>query len=199
MASYTETLKRVMDGDFEDATDAERDSAVQDVIRVCSVAAGAIAFQPIPLLDFALISPIQIGMVQAIGRVRGYGRLDERTILEMLSTFGASIVAQNAIMAAASFVPLLGWVIKISMAYALTWAIGEVSDHYFKTGRGATPEELRGMFKRVYKEKKAEKESSNKRNSTLKERLEQLKEAYADGLLTEEEFQRKKEEMLSDF
>ena len=38
-----------------------------------------------------------------------------------------------------------------------------------------------------------------RREFTLKRKLEQLKEAYASGLLTEEEFARKKEEVLKDF
>ena len=48
-------------------------------------------------------------------------------VSEILSTLGASIIAQNVIMAAAKLIPFLGWLITISMAYALTYAIGEAS------------------------------------------------------------------------
>lgn len=198
MASYLETLRRVMDGDYEHASQAEKDAAIRDVIQVCSIAAAAVTVQPVPLLDTALITPIQIGMVQAIGRVHGY-RLDRKSILEILGTFGASLVAQNVIMAAAKLIPFAGALITISMAYALTWAIGEVSDHYFRNGRGVPESELRDMFKRVYEQKKAEKQAQNKGNDTLKDKLEQLKKAYEACLLTEEEFARKKEELLRSF
>ncbi|MBI2394770.1 MAG: DUF697 domain-containing protein [Deltaproteobacteria bacterium] len=198
MAKYLETLRRVMDGDYEHASKEEKDAAVHDVIQVCSIAAAAVTIQPFPLLDTALIAPIQIGLVQAIGRIHGY-RLDKKSILEILGTFGASLVAQNVIMAAAKLIPFAGWIITTSMAYALTWAIGEVSDHYFRNGRGVPEGELREMFKRVYEQKKAEKQAQNKGNDTLKERLEQLKKAYEAGLLTEDEFTRKKEEMLRSF
>jgi len=194
--SYLDTLRRVMDGDFGAATAAEKDRAVADVIQVCSVAAAAAAIQPFPLLDVALISPIQIAMVQAIGRVHGHS-LDRKSIVEILGTFGASLVAQNVMMAAAKFVPFAGWMLAASMAYALTWAIGEVSEHYFRNGRGVPQDELREMFNRVYERKKAEKQRSAEANSTLKERLEQLRQAYEAGLLTEEEFTKKKEEILS--
>lgn len=200
MASYTETMKRVMEGDFGDASEQERDEAVADVIRVGSIAAAAVVIQPIPFVDIATLSPIQITMVQAVGRVRGFTDLNSKSVLEILSTFGASIVAQNVLISAGGLLgPFLGPMVKVPMAYALTWAIGEVSDHYFKTGRGASPDELKSMFKKVYKQKKAEKEAAGRTAGTLKERLDQLKEAYAAGLLTEEEFQRKKEEMLADF
>jgi uncharacterized protein (DUF697 family) len=151
--SYLDTLRRVMDGGYDDASQQERDDAVREVIQVCSVAAGAVAFQPFPFLDTLLVSPIQIGMVQAIGRIHGHA-LDKKTVLEVLSTFGASLLAQNAIMAASKFIPGFGWVVSISMAYALTYAVGEVSDAYFRSGRGIEPDELRTMFKKVYKEKR---------------------------------------------
>jgi uncharacterized protein (DUF697 family) len=198
MASYLETIRRVMDGDYEHASQDEKSAAVRDVIQVCSIAAAAVTVQPIPLLDTALISPIQIGMVQAIGRVHGH-KLDKKSIIEILGTFGASIVAQNVIMAAAKLIPFAGALITISMAYALTWSIGEVSDHYFRNGRGVPQSELRDMFKRVYEQKKAEKQAAHKSDETLKGKLEQLKKAYEAGLLTEEEFARKKEDLLRSF
>lgn len=195
---YADTINRVMLGDFSGASDDEKASAAKELIQVCSVAASAVTIQPIPFLDTALLIPIQIGMVQGIGKVHGY-KLDKKSIVEILSTFGASIVAQNVMMAAAKFVPFFGWVVTLSMAYALTYAIGEVSNFYFKNGRGTSQGELKSMFERIYKEKKAEKEDSNRKNSSLKERLEQLKEAKASGLLTDEEFERKKEEVLRSF
>jgi uncharacterized protein (DUF697 family) len=198
MASYKETLDRILQGDFESASPEERAEAVRDVINVCSVAAGAVTFQPIPFLDTVLISPIQIAMVQAIGRVYGH-RLDQKAIIEMLSTFGASLLAQNAIIAAAKFIPFAGWVVSISMAYALTYAIGEVADHYFKNGRGVSAEELKSMFDRVYREKKKEKQDAHSSNDELKTKLEKLERAYAEGVLTEEEFERKKQELLQGF
>jgi uncharacterized protein (DUF697 family) len=195
---YAETINRVMLGDFAGATEDEKARAAKELIQVCSVAASAVTIQPIPFLDTALLAPIQIGMVQGIGKVHGY-KLDQKSILEILSTFGASIVAQNVMMAAAKFVPFFGWVVTLSMAYALTYAIGEVSSFYFKNGRGASQAELKTMFERVYKEKKAEKEESNRKNASLKDRLAELKEAKASGLLTDEEFERKKEDLLRSF
>lgn len=198
MAAHLDTIKRVLDGNYDGASEAEKAKAVKDLVQVCSVAAGAITVQPIPFVDTALIAPIQIAMVQGIGKIRGYS-LDKRSILEILSTFGASIVAQNVVIAAAKFIPFLGWLVTISMAYALTWAIGEVSDHYFENGRSVDEAELKSMFERVYKDKKAEKSAQHKSNKTLKVKLEELKEAKKQGLLTDEEFERKKAEILAEF
>ncbi len=198
MSSHLDTLKRVLDGNYENATEAEKTRAVRELIQVCSVAAGAMTVQPIPFVDTALIAPVQIGLVQGIGKIHGY-KLDKKSILEILSTFGASIVAQNLIMAAAKLIPFFGWIVTISMAYALTWAIGEVSDHYFRNGRNVDEDELRTMFDRVYKSKKDEKAKEHKRDRSLKDKLEQLKEARKSGLLSEEEFESKKAELLAGF
>jgi uncharacterized protein (DUF697 family) len=198
MGSHIDTLKRVLDGNYEGASEAEKTRAVRELIQVCSVAAGAMTIQPLPLLDTALIAPIQIGLVQGIGKIHGY-KLDKKSVLEILSTFGASIVAQNLIMAAAKLLPFFGWVFTISIAYALTWAIGEVSDHYFRNDRKVDERELKAMFERIYKTKKDEKASQHKRDNTLKAKLEDLKEARAAGLLTDEEFEAKKAALLADF
>jgi uncharacterized protein (DUF697 family) len=195
---YLDTINRVMSGSFETASDDERKAAVKEVITVCAVAASAVTIQPFPIADAVLMSPIQIGMVQAIGKVHGH-KLDKKAILEILSTFGASLVAQNVIMAAAKLVPFLGSVVAMSMAYALTFAIGEVSDFYFRNGRGVSNDELKARFQSVYKEKKAEKEREAKENKTLKTKLDNVKKAYESGVLTEEEFQKKKEEVLAGF
>jgi hypothetical protein len=56
--------------------------------------------------------------------------------------------------------------------------------------------ELRSVYRAVYEAKKAEKEASVKNDASLKERLRQLAEAFESGLLTEEEYRKKKEDVL---
>jgi uncharacterized protein (DUF697 family) len=162
------------------------------------VSAGAVTIQPFPFVDTALITPIQIAMVQGVGKIHGY-KLDTKSIVEMLGTFGASIVAQNIVMGAAKFIPFFGWVVSISIGYALTWAIGEVSDHYFRNGRHVDEAELKEMFQRIYTSKKAEKTEQHRSDKALRDKLEQLKRAHKDGLLTDEEFEAKKAAILENF
>ena len=82
--TYGATFDRVLSGDFEDADDLERAAAVQEVLQVSAIAASAVSIQPLPFVDMVLIAPIQIGMVQAIGRVHGH-RLDTKAICERIS------------------------------------------------------------------------------------------------------------------
>lgn len=191
--SYGDTVGRVLAGEFDDASAEEKVRAVRELITVCSAAAGAVAIQPVPLFDVVLVTPIQIVLVQGIGRIHGY-HLDRRSVLEILGTFGASLVSQNILLATAKLVPVAGWLAGAAMAYAMTWAIGEVAQHYFSTGRGVGSDDLRTMFRKVYADKK---EEVLQRAPSLKERLEQLAEARAAGLLDEAEFERKKQEILA--
>jgi uncharacterized protein (DUF697 family) len=194
---YVETIGRVMHGNYEEASDAEKLAAVRDVTVVCSVGAAAVAIQPIPLLDIALLAPIHIGMVQAIGQVHGH-KLDAKTVVEVLATFGGSIVARSVLGSVVKIIPVFGWAASASMAYAMTYAVGEVSHCYFKSGRGLSATELKSMFRSVYDAKRAEKDAAAKSNETLKEKLRQVTEAYEAGLLTEEEYRKKKEDVLKE-
>jgi uncharacterized protein (DUF697 family) len=194
---YLETLARVMHGNFDHATDAEKLGAVRDVTLVCSVAAAAVTVQPVPLLDIALLAPIHIGMVQAIGQVHGH-KLDAKSVVEMLATFGGSIVTRGVLGSVVKVIPVFGWAASASMAYAMTYAIGEVSHCYFASGRGLSSAQLRNMFRSVYDAKRTEKADSAKTNETLKEKLRQVTDAYEAGLLSEEEYRKKKEDVLKE-
>jgi uncharacterized protein (DUF697 family) len=167
------------------------------VTVVCSVAAAAVTVQPVPLLDIALLAPIHVGMVQAIGQVHGY-KLDAKSVVEVLATFGGAIVARSVIGSVVKIIPVFGWAASASMAYAMTHAVGEVSHGYFACGRGMSSAQLRSLFRSTYEAKRAEKNEATRANETLKEKLRQLTEAYEAGLLTEEEYRRKKEDVLKD-
>lgn len=195
MSTYAETFERVVNGDFASAGDEQKVEAVREVIQVASVAAAAVTVQPIPIIDMVLIAPIQIGMVQAIGRVHGY-RLDRKSVLEILSSFGAGLVTQGVLISTTKLVPIVGFLAAIPMAYALTWSVGEVAHYYFKSGRGVSPDELKDMFEKLYGSKRKEKADASRRSGSLKEKLSDLVAAYEAGLVTEDEFKKKKEEIL---
>jgi uncharacterized protein (DUF697 family) len=194
MASYAETFERVVTGEYANASDEQKLEAVREVIQVASIAAAAVTIQPFPVVDIALIAPIQIGLVQTIGRIHGYV-LDKKSVVEILSSFGAGLVTQGILLSTSKLIPIVGWLAAIPMAYALTWSVGEVAHYYFKMGRGVSPDELGAMFQKVYHSKRDEKSAAHK-SSSLKSRLQELTEAHRAGLISEAEYQKKKEELL---
>lgn len=196
MTTYAETFERVIAGEFGQASEDERLGAIREVIQIACIAAAAVAIQPIPIVDVVLIAPIQIGLVQAVGRIHGY-QLDKKAVLEVLSSFGAGLVTQGVLLATSKLVPFVGWLAAVPMAYALTYSVGEVAHYYFKSGRGVSPDDLQSMFKKLYREKREQKERAQKENAGLRDKLEDLVAAREAGLISEREFEQKKAELLA--
>ena len=175
---------------------AHRAGAVADVIHLSAVVSAATVVQPIPLLDLALLAPAQIVMVQKIGRLHGY-ELDRKAVLEVLSTFGASLATQSVLLSASKLVPVLGWVMAVPMAYAITHAVGEVADYYFTCGRGVSDRELRRRFRDIFRARKRQHAEAVGRTS-LAQRLQSLVDAHEADLLSEEEFREAKQALLDE-
>jgi uncharacterized protein (DUF697 family) len=72
--------------DQRTASEPDADRAAARVIRNYSIAAAAAAVQPIPLVVFALLTPIQVGMVRSVAMVYGQP-LGLRSALDLLGTF----------------------------------------------------------------------------------------------------------------
>ncbi len=196
MAGFTERLERLVGSGRAASTDEEREGAATEVIRVCSVGAAAVVVQPLPMLDIALLTPIHVAMVKAIGGIYGY-TLDRKTALGIIGAFGASIAAQNLVLASAKLLPLASLPIAISVAYALTHAIGEASRVYFQSGRKLTRARMKQVFDHDYSETKRATLHAAKQDPALGERLARITDAYRAGVLTEEEYERKKQEALA--
>jgi uncharacterized protein (DUF697 family) len=155
MAWFSRRIGRISDRDFSASSEEEKGHAVEDVIRACSTAAGAAALQPLPLLDIALIAPIQITMVRSIGRIRGYP-IDMKTALEIFRVFHFGLLTQKAAISAPAMVPVMGQVLSMWVASALTYAVGSASDHYFRSGRTTPVGELKALFENAYRRRRAE-------------------------------------------
>lgn len=195
MAGFKQRLERLVGSGRRASSEEERERAASEVIRVCSIGAAAVVIQPLPVLDLALLTPIHVTMVKAIGGVYGY-TLDRKTALVIIGAFGASIAAQNAVLASAKLVPVAGLPVAISVAYALTHAVGEASRAYFQSGRQLTTASMKQVFERDYSEIKRAKLHAAKQNRALGDQLARITDAYRAGVLTKEEYERKKEEVL---
>jgi uncharacterized protein (DUF697 family) len=154
VAEYKETLASILGGRFDGASDEDKQHAINQLIATCSAAAGAVALQPLPVVDLFLITPVQVAMVQGIARVYGCPS-GIKTVLEVLRAIRISLLVQEGVIAAAKFVPGPGWVVAASVANASTYAIGRLTDRYFRQGRSTLPPEMRATVERIYKERLA--------------------------------------------
>jgi uncharacterized protein (DUF697 family) len=147
---FSEAHRRSLDGEFDDASEEDKDRGANELARAAEVAVSVVTLQPLPFLDPAFVTPIQVGLVRGLGRIRGYV-LDRPDALELLGRFGITLVTQHCVIAAAKFVPTLGTIASVSIAYSLTHAAGEVCDDYFRGGCTMSPVEMHAAFERLYR------------------------------------------------
>lgn len=185
---YKKLLQRILAGDFEQATQKERDEIVFTITHASAVTSAVISIIPVPLIE----SPIQITMVRAIGQVYNQ-ELDEKVVLEILSVIGGNVLLRQLM----KLIPYVGVIVNISRVYGTTWAIGAAAEYYFKHNREVEKEELLKVFKTVLKQKTREKETEMKERRT-EERLEELKKLLDKDLISQEEYDKKREAIISE-
>ncbi len=136
-------------------TDEERDRICADVVTTSSFAAAAVTLVPVPLSDFALVTPVQASMVMAVGRI--YGRElsvqeSKHLLVELASVCGLSFLAHKGLATLSKvLLPGLGGLLAGPTAFAVTYGIGRVAMRYFRDR-----ERSRGKLKAAFEEAVAE-------------------------------------------
>lgn len=128
----------------------------QGMIKNHVMATGAAALLPLPVLDMAAITAIQIRMIAKLATM--YGRsFSENTVRNTLTALAGGVVGQSAgVMTAVSlakFIPGVGWMAgMISLpvvAGASTYAVGRVFQRHFERGGSVydiSVENVRGYY-----------------------------------------------------
>lgn len=106
--------------------------ACTKIITTASVSAGGVGagLAQVPLADSAVITPIQIGMIVALGRVFDI-RVSESAAKGIIGSAGASIVGRGTVQLVLGWVPILGNIINTATAAGLTEAIGWIAVAHF--------------------------------------------------------------------
>lgn len=185
---YKQFIQRLFSDDFEQATQKERDEMVVTIIHASAITSTAISIIPVSFIE----TPVQITMVRAIGRVYGQ-ELDEKVILEIASVLGGNFLLRQLL----KLIPYVGFVVNISRVYGTTWGIGAMAEYYFKHNREVEKEELMRVFKTVLKQKTKEKET-DMQAKRVEERLAELKTLLDKQLITQAEYDKKREAILSE-
>ncbi|MEW6737654.1 MAG: DUF697 domain-containing protein [Acidobacteriota bacterium] len=186
--SFTDDLAVAIRGaigemDFSQAALWEKREAAKKVSHVAATICAAIALQPIPIADLFLLTPIQILLVQSIGRIYGVP-LSTKTALEVATNIGLGVLLRQIFVTIIKIgVPMMGGLLASTYVYATTYYMGRVAQYYFEKGRPLTAEEIAQM------------QSSRSRAEDRLRELESLKSA---ALITEEEYQRKRIQILDE-
>ena len=128
-----------------------RQQAVQQIIRRTSIqnaVVGCLFF--IPGADMPVMTLNQARMVLRIAAAHGEPLGTERA-LELLSVIGSGFVFRGAARQLLDFLPGPGWVIKGSVAWSGTRALGEAARAYFDGSVRVTPSRLEPLVDKLKK------------------------------------------------
>ena len=158
-------------------------------IRKTSATAAVAVLQPLPLVNIATLTPLQHRMVRSIGRIHGC-HLDDAAVRRMFRAVRSPIIASQTTIFLAKIVqaiPFFPEAVSVSLAYALTQAVGEVSDQYLSQ-RGMRVEEMKPRLEAISKERFAEafrvkrdELSAVFRDPATRRQIAELKKARRDG------------------
>jgi uncharacterized protein (DUF697 family) len=159
---------------------------------------------PIPLVDFAAVTAIQLEMLQQLARLYNaeYTKNTGKTFVSALTGTTIARIGASALKAIPGVGSLLGGISMSLMSGASTYAVGQVAISIF-SGSGSLSYFDEEQVKRAYN---AAYERGKSYVSDLKDRegeaanvyqsLEKLGKLKEQGIISEEEFQTKKKELL---
>jgi uncharacterized protein (DUF697 family) len=206
---YMKYLQQVLLKDYSNADDATRAKAAENLIDVCSIACAALAIQPIPTLELAIM-PVQAGMVIGIGHIYGHDITRERAteiITEIAGAVGISLVARQTLVTISKFLaPVVAGLISAPYVFGVTRGMGKAAIYYFRhTDLDMT--QIKNIFNRAKQEaethfdpRKVEEAAQEQRQELEQDavtRMEQLKLLRDKGLISAEEYEAKRREILA--
>lgn len=132
-----------------------REIDIQDIIREYSGTAAFIGLTPIPMADMPLLTTLQGIMITRIGRLYGYALTPERA-RELLPIIGLGFVAREAARQGIKLLPVVGWIISGSVAYAVTMGLGYAMKAYFDSNLAKTTVNLKAIYEKYFQQGKKE-------------------------------------------
>ena len=119
------------------------DEEADEIISTAATAAGAAVFaNPVPISDFLILVPIQIGMVIKLGAIYGE-TIDKQSAVEIVTTLGAGVATRVIFQTVVSWVPGVKNVLGPPVASAATYGIGMAAKKYLQGQGVPTEEELK--------------------------------------------------------
>ncbi|NRB50762.1 MAG: DUF697 domain-containing protein [Saprospiraceae bacterium] len=183
----------------------QADSIIKTQVMI-SMGAGLV---PIPILDIAAVTAVQLDMVKQLAQAYGVpsqSGIDKGLITALTGSIfariGASFIKVVPIVGS-----LLGGVSMAIMSGASTYAVGQVFKRHFESGgnfANFNPSSARAIFEEEYEKgkqqaeqwKKEKDQTKNSKDGDALAKLKQLGELRDSGVISEEEFQRMKASLM---
>lgn len=173
-------------------------------------------FVPIPLLDIAAVTVVQLDMLRQLAKMYDV-RFHEESGKSLISAIAGGVVARlgaSMVKAIPVVGSLLGGVSMSVLSGASTYAIGQVFKRHFSSGGDLTNVDIKKakkvfeeafekgkdiaskMEKKKKEEPKEKKEEAPAEEKSIVDRLQGLAKLRDQGVITEEEFAEQKKRLL---
>lgn len=167
----------------------------QDTLKYSVLSALLGAF-PVPgvaiATDLAIVA-LQLKLVRDVGQYWGH-KVDKEAAKTLLAGLGLGTGARIAVSNLAKLVPVWGSAFGATSAFATTWALGKIANHYFESGQKADLHALRKELKAMEKEGKEayanEKAAIENKKKTASAKLAALNEQRKMGAIGQAEYER---------
>ncbi|MGK7895106.1 MAG: DUF697 domain-containing protein [Xenococcus sp. (in: cyanobacteria)] len=160
---------------------------------------------PIPLVDFAAVTAIQLEMLQQLAHLYGvdYSRSNGKTFVSALTGTTVAKLGASLLKALPGVGTIIGGASMSLTSGASTYAVGQVAINHFANS-GTLSNFVEDQVKKAYdtafeqgKSYVSDLEDNQDQAANIYQSLEQLGKLRDQGILTEEEFQAKKKELLA--
>ncbi len=181
-----------------------RKSQAQSIIRshvLWSMGGGLI---PIPLVDFAAVTAIQLEMLQQLAELYGvnYSKSNGKAFVSALTGTTVARLGASFLKAIPGIGTLLGGASMALTSGASTYAVGQVAiEHFAKSGNLSNfiEDQLKKAYEDAFNQGKSyvsDLENNQEQAADVYQTLEKLGKLKEQGILTEDEFQAKKRQLL---
>ena len=134
-----------------------KDYEFQKTVNNFSIVASAVGFIPfIPVADFFILTPIQIGLISKISNLYGYKVIPKEFLKMVSGTVGIGLAFKITASVINRLIPYVGWIVNATVAFAGTYAIGILAKHYIESNGELTKESINEIWKKSYEEGKDE-------------------------------------------
>lgn len=193
-------LKKIMPGKMS------KTESANEIVRshvLWSVGAGLV---PVPVLDIAAVTAVQLDMINQICKIYDldFSESVGKSLISALAGSTLARIGSSFVKAVPVVGPLLGGVSMSVLSGATTYAVGQVFISHFEKGgtlNNFSVNNWRSVYEKYFEEgKKVASEMKEKKSDDSQdafESLEKLQKLREKEIITEEEFQAKKAEILA--
>ena len=184
--------------------ESDKKAKAQAIVRSHVLWAMGGGLIPVPLVDFAAVTAIQLEMLQQLAELYGvnYSQSNGKTFVSALTGTTVARLGASLIKAIPGFGTVLGGASMSLASGASTYAVGQVAiDHFAKSGDlgNFIENQLKKAYEDAFQKGKSyvsDLENERQEAADVYQTLEKLGKLKEQGILTEEEFQAKKKQLL---